>query len=64
MLGRLNAGWTYTILAIITFVVSVPAILAERRWGMKWRQAREKKLQMKKERKRQPIENVEGQAKQ
>jgi hypothetical protein len=40
MLGRLNAGWTFTVLAIITFVVSVPAVLAERRWGMKWRQAR------------------------
>jgi hypothetical protein len=60
MLGRLNAGWTFTVLAIITFVVSVPAVLAERRWGMKWRQAREQRLQMKTERKRQAVENDQG----
>jgi hypothetical protein len=63
MLTRLNAGWTYTVLALITVVFSVPAILAERRWGMKWRQEREERARMKKERNRQAIENAEGQAK-
>ena len=60
MLTRLNVGWTYTVLALILVVVSIPAILSEIRWGMKWRQIREGKLQMKQERKRQAIENAEG----
>lgn len=63
MLAKLNAGWTYTVLALITVVFSVPAILAERRWGMQWRQAREERAQMRKEREREAIENAEGPAK-
>jgi hypothetical protein len=43
MLTKLNAGWTYTLLALLAVVFSTPAILAERKWGMKWRREREEK---------------------
>ena len=49
MLTRLNAGATYTLLSALSFVVSVPMILAVRRWGPKWRKEREEKLQRKKD---------------
>jgi hypothetical protein len=43
MLTKLNAGWTYTLLALLAVIFSIPAILAERKWGMKWRREREEK---------------------
>jgi hypothetical protein len=47
MLAKLNAGWTYTVLALLCCVTSIPLILAETRWGMKWRGEREEKLRKK-----------------
>jgi len=51
MLRSLDVGWTYTLLSLLCLVTSVPAVLAENKWGMIWRQAREKKLEEKKRRK-------------
>jgi hypothetical protein len=45
MLNRLNPGWTYTLLMLLAVIFSVPITLAERRWGMEWRRAREERLQ-------------------
>jgi len=51
MLRSLDVGWTYTLLSLLCLVTSIPAVLAENRWGMTWRQAREVKLEEKKRRK-------------
>jgi len=59
MLTKLNAGWTYTLLALLCCVISIPLILVERRWGMKWRGEREEKLRKKKLAKEQAAEHVE-----
>lgn len=60
VLSRLNAGWTYTLLALLSIVCSVPVIVAERRWGMKWRRQREEKREQKKRRKIVEEENRRG----
>ena len=46
----------YTLLAGLCFCTTLPLILVERRWGMKWRREREEKLQRKKEKKGQTTE--------
>ena len=48
MLTGLNAGWTYSLLAILCAICSFPPILVERRWGTKWRRQREDKKGRKK----------------
>lgn len=48
MLSKLNAGWTYTLLALLSCICSIPLMLAEIRWGMKWRREREQRLRKKK----------------
>ena len=60
MLTKLNAGWTYTLLALLCSATSTPLILAERRWGMKWRGEREEKLRKKKLAKQQAAEICRG----
>lgn len=59
LLTKLNAGWTYTLLACLCCVCSIPLILAERRWGMKWRREREQKLQKKKLPQQAEMEQIE-----
>jgi len=61
MLTKLNVGWTYTLLACLCCVCSIPLILAERRWGMKWRREREQKLQKKKLRRQAEMDQNEAQ---
>lgn len=60
MLTKMNAGWTYILLALLAVVFSIPAIWAERKWGMKWRREREEKAQKKRERIREALENKAG----
>ena len=48
MLEKLNVGWTYTLLAILCAISTTPLVLAEQRWGAKWRRQREDKLAKKK----------------
>lgn len=60
MLTKMNAGWTYILLALLAVVFSIPAILAERKWGMTWRREREEKAQKKRERIRETLENEAG----
>ena len=60
MLSRLNAGWTYTLLTLLSFVISIPIIVAERRWGMGWRRKREARIEEKRRRKIAEEENRRG----
>ena len=47
MLIKLNAGWTYSLLALLCVFLSIPLILTEIRWGMKWRGEREERQKTK-----------------
>ena len=56
--GRRERGYTtnvdkvecHSLLALLCVVFSIPLILMERRWGMKWRGEREERLKFKVER--------------